>query len=219
MKAEQRKEEIVKAAKVAFARKGYRSTSISDIVEQGKVGRGTFYLHFKSKQEIFVYIIESYFDGLVAILDQNHEAVVEALKKPRNIIRVWAESLYRVLVYHQQEPELSRIIYREALGMDADFSHRVQKLAAYVISKVSDELQMMLEKGLIRECDVAMTTSILYSSVAGVIIDFLVDPGKADIAHICNELMSHHSRALMPGGLDADAAMKNVAICPGQTGS
>lgn len=216
MKAAQRRDAIVDAAKAVFSRKGYRATSITDIMEECRVGRGTFYLHFKSKQELFIFIIESYFGGLMAVLDGNHEAMLEALKQPRDIVKAWRENLYRILVYHQQEPHLSRIIYREALGKDADFSDRFQKLAACVTAKIGDELQIMLEKSLIRECDVPITASAFLSSVVGVIIDFIVDRGDVDIDYMADEIISHHTRALMPAGMDLDAALRNAGIGTGK---
>jgi AcrR family transcriptional regulator len=218
MPAEKRKEEIVQAAKRTFARKGYRSTSIADIVAQSSVGRGTFYLHFDSKREIFIHIIESYFDGLVSLLDQNHKAMERALAEGGNTMAVWVENLYRMLVYHQQDPELSRVIYREALGMDADFSNRVMKLDSHVRKMMRDELQMMLDMGGMRDCDVPLTASILYSSVAGIIMEYIVDHEEVDVAYLCNSLFAHHARALMPVGLDADEVLKTADVFVGSDG-
>lgn len=218
MTAEERKEDIVRAAKRVFAQKGYRSTSIADVVAHSGVGRGTFYLHFDSKREIFIHIIESYFDGLVSVMDQNHEAMEQAQAEGGNTMAVWVENLYRTLVYHQQDPELSRVIYREALGMDADFSEHVMKLDAHVRAKVQDELQMMLDMGGMRDCDVPLTASILYSSVAGIILEYIVDHEDVDIAYLCNSLFAHHARALMPVGLDADEVLKISEVHVGPDG-
>lgn len=212
MKAEERKEVIVDAAKVVFAQKGYRNTSITDIAKRAGVSRGTFYLHFRSKQDIFIFIIESYFASLVAILDRNHEYMVEAAKEPHNVMKVWAENLLRILIYHHQEPDLSRIIIREAMGIDTDFSERFQKLGAHAMEKVADEMRMMAEKGLIRNYDISMITSILWSSVTGIIIDFIVDGGNMDIEHLCNELVSYHARALVPGDMDTEMAVRRAAV-------
>ena len=52
---EQKKEEnrnvILQSAKTVFIEKGYHNTSISDIIRQTGLARGTFYLYFQNKKE------------------------------------------------------------------------------------------------------------------------------------------------------------------------
>ncbi len=58
--AEVRKNEILDAADVLFAQKGYDGTSTNDILEKVGIARGTLYHHFKSKEEIMDALIERY---------------------------------------------------------------------------------------------------------------------------------------------------------------
>lgn len=50
--AEERKNEILDAAEILFAQKGFEGTSTTDILEYVGIARGTLYYHFKSKEEI-----------------------------------------------------------------------------------------------------------------------------------------------------------------------
>jgi AcrR family transcriptional regulator len=52
--AEFRRSEIVEAAKKVFARRGYRCATVDDIAEQAGIAKGTLYLYFKSKEEIYL---------------------------------------------------------------------------------------------------------------------------------------------------------------------
>ena len=47
------KDYLLDAAVRKFHQKGYQKTRISDIVSEAGVAQGTFYLYFKSKEEIF----------------------------------------------------------------------------------------------------------------------------------------------------------------------
>jgi len=47
-----RRNELLDAAEHLFTTKGYQDTSITDIVQQVQVAKGTFYYYFKSKEEI-----------------------------------------------------------------------------------------------------------------------------------------------------------------------
>jgi len=62
---EVRKNEILDIANSLFSYKGYDHTSISDILEQAGIAKGTLYYHFKSKEEIMNAIIERILVGML----------------------------------------------------------------------------------------------------------------------------------------------------------
>ena len=43
---EERRKQLLTAAMVAFGKKGYHGTQVSDIIYEADVARGTFYLYF-----------------------------------------------------------------------------------------------------------------------------------------------------------------------------
>jgi len=55
---EVRKQELIDAAGRLFLVKGYDNTAVSDIVNEIHVAQGTFYYHFKSKEDILVAFVE-----------------------------------------------------------------------------------------------------------------------------------------------------------------
>ena len=57
-----RRQQLLDAAAWVFARKGYRAAAISDIIARAHVARGTFYLYFASKEQIFLAIVEEFHD-------------------------------------------------------------------------------------------------------------------------------------------------------------
>ncbi len=59
-----RKTELIEAAKDVMFEKGYTRTKISDIVAKAGVAQGTFYLYFKSKEELLVEISRLIVDDL-----------------------------------------------------------------------------------------------------------------------------------------------------------
>lgn len=50
----------MQAALECFQKKGYHNTSMEDIVKQSGVSKGGIYWYFKSKEDIFVYMIEKW---------------------------------------------------------------------------------------------------------------------------------------------------------------
>ncbi len=49
---EERKKEIIAAARSLFNEKGYEETSVNDIIKKAGIAKGTFYYYFSSKEEI-----------------------------------------------------------------------------------------------------------------------------------------------------------------------
>lgn len=55
--AENRRACILNAARCVFARQGYSETLVDDIAGQAGIAKGTIYLYFKSKEEIFLAVL------------------------------------------------------------------------------------------------------------------------------------------------------------------
>jgi AcrR family transcriptional regulator/predicted DNA-binding transcriptional regulator AlpA len=54
----EKREMILDAAIALFSEKGYENTKISDITDRMKMGKGTFYIYFKNKEELFLECID-----------------------------------------------------------------------------------------------------------------------------------------------------------------
>ena len=57
-KRQQRAERILDAAAELILRWGYRKTTIDDIARQAGVAKGTIYLHWKTREELFAALIK-----------------------------------------------------------------------------------------------------------------------------------------------------------------
>ncbi|MFH9013411.1 ScbR family autoregulator-binding transcription factor [Streptomyces sp. NPDC017943] len=58
LRAEQTRSTIITAAADLFDRRGYESTSLSDIVEHARVTKGALYFHFAAKEDLAQAILE-----------------------------------------------------------------------------------------------------------------------------------------------------------------
>jgi AcrR family transcriptional regulator len=59
---------IVQAAMELFWEKGYGSTSIADILSRSQVNSGSLYHYFPGKQDLLIAVLETYRDGIGAML-------------------------------------------------------------------------------------------------------------------------------------------------------
>ncbi|GFZ90517.1 TetR family transcriptional regulator [Paenibacillus marchantiophytorum] len=60
LQSESTKKRVADAARSLFVQKGYKATSIEDIVGATGSSKGNIYYHFKSKEGLFLYLIEEW---------------------------------------------------------------------------------------------------------------------------------------------------------------
>ncbi|MEI4791457.1 TetR/AcrR family transcriptional regulator [Bacillus sp. FJAT-53060] len=66
----EKKEKIIKASIQLFAKKGFSSTTIQEIADECEISKGAFYLHFKSKEQLFNRAFEYYIDTSMQSIDK-----------------------------------------------------------------------------------------------------------------------------------------------------
>ena len=71
--------ELLLAARRVFAERGYHEASIAEITQAADVGVGTFYLHFRDKDEAFNTVLD---EGFRSLRDSVEAAVVQQAKGP-----------------------------------------------------------------------------------------------------------------------------------------
>ncbi|MEP6491070.1 MAG: TetR/AcrR family transcriptional regulator [bacterium] len=62
------KDRIIYAAMMLFARKGYASTSVADILHDAGVNAGSLYHFFPGKQDVLLAVLEAYLNGIHPML-------------------------------------------------------------------------------------------------------------------------------------------------------
>lgn len=61
-KSFERKQEVIDAAFKEFSENGYDQASLNNILKEAGISKGTFYYHFKNKEDLYFYIIELLFE-------------------------------------------------------------------------------------------------------------------------------------------------------------
>ena len=74
-----RREDILSVARTVFFDKGFRHTTIDDIARAAELSRGTVYLYFDGKEEIYATVLEEGMDTLFALTAERHDAQTDPL--------------------------------------------------------------------------------------------------------------------------------------------
>ena len=132
----EQKKNIADKAKTLFSRKGYAVTSIQDICDAAGCSKGNLYYHFKSKEDLFLYLEEQTFNEWWEQLDEifSHcETVTEKLYAYGNFI----SGIERPLNSAERE-------FIGKVGMDSDAG---KKFIA-IVNKSFDNIKRFISEGI-----------------------------------------------------------------------
>jgi AcrR family transcriptional regulator len=129
--AAQRRAKILEAAVRAFAAKGYNDTSMDRIAALAKVSKPVLYDHFASKQALFLSVLESIRDDLIA----RGRSIAESHRDPQERFRSGIDAY---LEFVERQPDAARVLLAVPRGdpRAAKLSREVQAGASAGISRL-----------------------------------------------------------------------------------
>jgi AcrR family transcriptional regulator len=160
MQREERREQVLRSAMAVFAHKGYHATSVGEIIKGARIARGTFYLYFENKRQIFEAILEMALQGLVSRL---HRIELSAQSPPP--LEQLRANVGRIIAFLLAERELTQILLRHAEGLDADFDRRLSAFYDTIMSLIEGMLQAGQLMGLVRPCDQRIVAACILGSI------------------------------------------------------
>lgn len=99
--------DILRVARSEFARHGYRKANVAAIARAAGIGKGTIYLFFPSKAELFASVLEE-------VEREIRATVLEELKRPFADPRARLEYFFRALLTRLQEHPLLWVVVEPA---------------------------------------------------------------------------------------------------------
>ena len=103
---EQKKSEILAAARTVFLRFGYKRVSMIDIAEASAISRAALYLVFKNKEDIFVGVYLQWLDETLTEIQVAIAKDVTPEKKIELAFEIWAVRPFEMMVKSPEAKEL-----------------------------------------------------------------------------------------------------------------
>lgn len=114
-RGERTRRNLLAAAEVEFGEKGFHNASISSITQRAGVAQGTFYLYYRSKEEIFRALVEHMNRTMRRYLSEAIEGATHRVEAERIGLEAFLrfcrehENLYRIVLESQfVDPEAHR---------------------------------------------------------------------------------------------------------------
>lgn len=139
-----RKEQIMEVAKELFAKKDYYEVTLDAIAKEVGVAKGTLYLYFKSKADLFVQTFIKALDNVISDLREIFNSG-EDLTTTLFLIFDYYEDSIRRDKYFNRFGRVHRVLHGE---LSSDVSHKVKKTIFSRIEALENEVVDFLSKNL-----------------------------------------------------------------------
>lgn len=181
------RQRLLAAAAEVFFEKGYSATRVSDVVTRADVAQGTFYLYFKSKEAVFVALVEMFFEELLAeTLGQNPASGLKDADAMRHqIYQIWRT----ILVYCRTHHKMAALVLQEATALPkaerAVLAANYAKVAA-ALALYSCETE---RRGITRSVDPQLTAWVVIGMVERAVHYAVFVAAEADVDTIVADLV------------------------------
>lgn len=145
----ERREAILAAAKRVFRDKGYHQASVHDIIDDACIARGTFYLYFSSKQEVFAQLVDDFLR--VTRGQVKRISLVPGADPPLLQLRA---NFRRVVNTVREHEDVASVILRDPISFDEESRARVNLFFDQVLGMIEDALRVGQGLGLVGACEI-----------------------------------------------------------------
>lgn len=149
--------EILRVAEEIFAKKGYVATSTREIAEAVGVTKGLLFYHFRTKQQLYLTVIENLTDSLSRLAIPEQLPGLDRMAHIRSFIEGWTDFLAK-------HPDAQKLLTREL--MDEGKFHKkivedyIKPLYDFGISFINDGIK----EGVFRPVDAFQFLQMLTST-------------------------------------------------------
>ena len=174
-RAKTRKEDIMKVAADLFSKKSYHDVTMDQIAEHVGVAKGTIYLYFDSKENLYLGILEHTHETIESILVNEiakNDPAPQKLKKVLTLIfRFYSENKDVLRILTRDETRL----IKEHYEFTERWRHRRIKLYRKILEKG-------IKEGSFRPANTELLALIIFGLVGSVMFFYPTDKTAGEIA-------------------------------------
>lgn len=162
MSKEERRNQLLRAARDVFVSKGFHDAKIDDIVAAAKVAKGTFYLYFPDKRSVFSELVDGLFKRLgegILFVDTAGDVAAQVKHNIRAIVSVLLD-----------EPALT-LLLSYASGLDPEFVAKIRSFYDGVTSLLQHSLEDGQKRGIVAEGDTRLFAKFTIGALKEILLE------------------------------------------------
>ena len=177
-----RRNEILQAAWKVFASKEYDAATIDDVAAAAELSKGTLYLYFQNKADLFQSTIEMGMEEVNTIIQDTVSSSDDPVSGIREIIK-------HLLTYSEDNMDFFKIlssgrshfeVHAEIVNC-CDFKERIMKSASRSVAIIAKHIQCGIEAGVFRQVNPEDAAFVLMSVIRGFAFRRIIDPAAANL--------------------------------------
>jgi AcrR family transcriptional regulator len=201
IRKEKTREKIIGSACELFSKNGYHNTQVMDIVKDVGMSAGTFYNHFRNKQDLYTQITIGSLENL--------RVAIRAIREPLDILNYddWVKTLQQtydmIFDYVDNNPQQLIMILRGSFGVDSDLDTNVWEYFQGFAFDVSEDITQWIKNGFIEGIPPMMVGTIIVGMTLQVIHNYLIEKiytRKEIITHMTKIIISIYETYLTVKG-------------------
>lgn len=195
-----RKEEIMKAAAILFSQKSYHDVTVDQIAEEVGVAKGTIYLYFESKENLYLGILEHTHETIESILVKEIEKNDHAPQKLKKV-------LILIFQFYFQNRDVLRILTRDETRLIQEHYEFTERWRHRRIKLYRKILEKGIKEGSFRSANTELMALIIFGLVGSVMS---YHPKDMTAGEIAEEVFSMISEGIMASNKESTVGVRGL---------
>jgi len=158
-------QKIRAAAAKVFVDKGLAGASIQQIASEAGISLGLMYHHYRSKEELFISLVDYAAQGLGHIADQ-----LASQTDPKQAIEAVALDVYRDMTEREESLQLMGLIVQGILSGNATIAEKIGRDNRHVLDAAADCIRRGQALGEFASGDPDELATYFFASIQGLIV-------------------------------------------------
>lgn len=160
-----RRQEILAAAAKSFSLFGYKATTMDQVAKIANVGKGTIYIFFANKEELFNAIVLNMMQEMRIEADA---VTVEGAPFQQNA----HARLMRMLEFRESHQLYAKLIDEEKEIRTPAVSEVLVAIEKEIVSFIKGKIERAIAKGELKPCDSELVAYLIFKSYMALVADW-----------------------------------------------
>ena len=177
------KKAIFHSAIKIFSKSGYNGATMDDIAFNAGVAKGTLYYHFRSKEEIFKYIIKEGTSIIIERMECIAKNEHDALSKLKALCKIQLSLVY-------ENRDFFKVIMSQLWGQELRQLELRHTIKGY-INYIEKYLRQSIDEGSIKNGEVSFMAYTIFGTICSATVYELINEDDRDIHEVNDNLVGY----------------------------
>ncbi len=169
-----RRTEILEAAKEVFSSTGFHKADMNEIAKRANIAKGTVYLYFPSKKELFIAVIKDGLENLSQKISNEVGKIDDSVEKIKKAISTY-------MLFFKSRQELYRILLHPDVELMEDIFETLKDVKLSKLPQITETIVKGIEEGQIRKLDEKSLSYMILGMTDLLLFQWLSNPDEEPI--------------------------------------